>query len=158
MFELYLFLVYLTWLSIVPVVTSDNITQLKPKRLHIALVNVYFFDRVDLPGVCLAMYSFSQSSRMSSGNLVDLLVFSESWDEVDCFKLMADLGHQGVHPLSLKREELLKRVHILGIITTLWPDNFGKKACCDLRPLYGIVFAKELVRYDWWGYCDLDGI
>lgn len=27
---------------------------------------------------------------------------------------------------------------------------------CDYRPMFGLIFAKELINYDFWGYCDLD--
>lgn len=27
---------------------------------------------------------------------------------------------------------------------------------CDLKPAYGVVFAKELKNYDFWGFCDVD--
>lgn len=27
---------------------------------------------------------------------------------------------------------------------------------CDIKPLYGKVFAKELENFDFWGYCDID--
>lgn len=28
--------------------------------------------------------------------------------------------------------------------------------CCDLKPLYGKIFANELAEFDFWGYTDLD--
>lgn len=27
---------------------------------------------------------------------------------------------------------------------------------CDLKPLYGIIFAEYLKGYDYWGHCDMD--
>lgn len=27
---------------------------------------------------------------------------------------------------------------------------------CDFRPMFGLIFKKELSKYDFWGYCDLD--
>lgn len=27
---------------------------------------------------------------------------------------------------------------------------------CDFRPMYGLIFSKELISYKFWGYCDLD--
>lgn len=27
---------------------------------------------------------------------------------------------------------------------------------CDFRPMYGVIFDKELSGYDYWGYCDVD--
>lgn len=29
---------------------------------------------------------------------------------------------------------------------------------CDYRPSYGLVFDDYLVKYDWWGFCDVDVI
>lgn len=29
---------------------------------------------------------------------------------------------------------------------------------CDYKPLYGLMFADYLIKYDWWGYNDLDVI
>lgn len=28
--------------------------------------------------------------------------------------------------------------------------------CCDYKPLYGVLFAEILKRYDYWGHCDID--
>lgn len=28
--------------------------------------------------------------------------------------------------------------------------------CCDVRPMWGLIFADLLDGYDWWGWCDLD--
>lgn len=30
--------------------------------------------------------------------------------------------------------------------------------CCDFRPLYGELFAENLIGYDYWGHCDFDVI
>lgn len=27
---------------------------------------------------------------------------------------------------------------------------------CDLKPMYGYLFAEELTEYQWWGHCDID--
>lgn len=27
---------------------------------------------------------------------------------------------------------------------------------CDFKPFYGVIFADELKKYDFWGYCDVD--
>lgn len=27
---------------------------------------------------------------------------------------------------------------------------------CDFRPMFGLIFSKELISYEFWGYCDLD--
>jgi len=27
---------------------------------------------------------------------------------------------------------------------------------CDYRPMFGLIFKEELVKYDYWGYCDTD--
>lgn len=27
---------------------------------------------------------------------------------------------------------------------------------CDFKPFYGVIFARELKEYDFWGYCDVD--
>lgn len=32
------------------------------------------------------------------------------------------------------------------------------KKLCDLRPIYGEIFRKYLVGYDYWGYGDIDVI
>ena len=36
--------------------------------------------------------------------------------------------------------------------------NKGAYAQLDFRPAYGVIFAKELEGYDFWGHCDLDVI
>lgn len=28
--------------------------------------------------------------------------------------------------------------------------------CCDYRPIYGVMFADYLSKYDFWGHCDID--
>jgi hypothetical protein len=28
--------------------------------------------------------------------------------------------------------------------------------CCDLKPIYGILFNNYIIDYDYWGYCDID--
>ena len=28
--------------------------------------------------------------------------------------------------------------------------------CCDLRPLYGVIFQDYIKSYKYWGHCDLD--
>ena len=30
------------------------------------------------------------------------------------------------------------------------------RACCDLRPLFGLLFEDRLTGYEWFGWCDLD--
>ena len=28
--------------------------------------------------------------------------------------------------------------------------------CCDFKPVYGIIFADYIMKYDYWGHCDFD--
>ena len=55
--------------------------------------------------------------------------------------------------VSMSRAELEARVtDLLGLPFKL--RNFHK--CCDLRPLYGLIFSDLVSDWKYWGYCDMD--
>jgi hypothetical protein len=44
--------------------------------------------------------------------------------------------------------------HALG--TRIHIDRKSLRKLCDLKPLYGLMFADDLEDFDWWAYSDLD--
>lgn len=54
---------------------------------------------------------------------------------------------------SISRESLEQRV--AGALGTAYRFSYGYKLC-DLKPVYGHLFADFLEGYDYWGYTDLD--
>lgn len=60
-----------------------------------------------------------------------------------------------VRPIELSFEDIRRRV------ASLIPVSFkldSSYKLCDCKPLYGILFEKELEGYDFWGHCDADMI
>lgn len=58
-----------------------------------------------------------------------------------------------VHPVRLSFEDIRSRV------ASLIPVSFKLDTpykLCDCKPLYGILFERELKGYDFWGHCDAD--
>ena len=65
--------------------------------------------------------------------------------------------------------ELPPNVHLLPMrlseMKTLADETLGMETalttpykCCDFKPVYGVIFAKWLSGYDYWGCCDFDMI
>ncbi len=46
--------------------------------------------------------------------------------------------------------------HVNGLVTSVRSRKASPYALCDLRPLFGRMFAYQYAGYDWWGWCDLD--
>lgn len=62
---------------------------------------------------------------------------------------------ENVHVINISFEDMKKLAdETLEVHVSL---NYPYKLC-DLRPMYGIIFAKYLKEYDYWGHCDMDVI
>lgn len=77
------------------------------------------------------------------------------------FFLVSDISNTGitgldnVKQLKLSMEELrLRAEEVLGFKVSL--DKPYR--LCDFKPLYGLMFEKELMGFDFWGHCDMDMI
>ena len=78
---------------------------------------------------------------------VDWLIFSDADPPADM--------PENVKILSLGMETFNRRAtQALGFGVKIQP-NFAYKMC-DLKIMYGRVFAEELGKYDFWGCCDMD--
>lgn len=82
---------------------------------------------------------------------VDFLFFCDNFDS--CYFDMC-VGGGNIHVIPTTLDKLKNRAQVL------FPDlpislNTPYKLC-DYKPLYGLMFAKELEDYDYWGHCDTD--
>ena len=60
---------------------------------------------------------------------------------------------ENVRVIKSSFEDLVKKIQ------SLYPFKISLKSpykLCDYRPAYGEIFKEELVKYDFWGYCDVD--
>lgn len=77
------------------------------------------------------------------------------------FILVSDITNTGitgldnVKQLRLSMNDLKDRAEkVLGFKVSLEQPY----RLCDFRPLYGLMFEKELMGFDFWGHCDMDMI
>lgn len=81
----------------------------------------------------------------AANKTIDWLIFTDDRREFDYPK--------NVHVTYTTLENVCKRAEkTLNCHVCL---DFPYKLC-DLKPIYGVIFADELKEYDFWGYCDTD--
>lgn len=75
------------------------------------------------------------------------------------FLLITDQTIQNCPPnvilKNMTLQELRERIQI-GMKEKIVLDKPYKS--CDFRPMFGYIFQKELIGYDFWGHCDMDVI
>lgn len=111
-----------------------------PEAVRIALVLPYFGA---LPGYF--RYWLESAGKNES---IDFLIFSDC--DFDDYEIPDNVV---VYPCRL--EDIRKRIEgVVGFRVALRKPY----KLCDFKPLYGLVFGKELAGYDYWGHCDPDVI
>lgn len=76
---------------------------------------------------------------------IDFLIFT---DNVNTYNYPGN-----VHVSIISFREIKERIQSLYDFS-ISLDNTYK--LCDFRPAYGEIFEKELLKYEYWGYCDVD--
>lgn len=104
----------------------------------IALVLPYF-------GVLPNYFSYWLDSA-GKNKRIDFLLFSDSDFSAFNVPLNVKIQHLGFSDIKERIQD------ILGFRVSLSHPY----KLCDYKPLYGLVFARELVGYDYWGHCDSD--
>lgn len=87
-------------------------------------------------------------SSAAKNERIDFLIFTDN----KAFKQKYDI-FSNIKITLITKEDIQKRIQsFLGFL----PSLERPYKLCDYRPAFGLVFANELKKYDYWGFCDTD--